>query len=143
MGYAAANLPLFWSSMSKMVEAYHDSQSLHLSAPSVALEGFCKFFTFMWVYTACPILGVVMENANESIDVIEVGGFIPTLLGSFVLGLFFFGLLEAGKLVEKPVAAMVAISDLEGLTVSMSNDLANLIDDPDGEVPVFLPNPSV
>jgi hypothetical protein len=140
---AAPNVPLFWSSFGKLVEVYHQTQSLQLSAPSVALEGFCKFFTFVWVYTMCPILAVSMEVDNVDGDAASaVGGFIPTIIGCFVLGLFFFGLLDAGKLVEKPVTAMVAVSDIEASTVNLSEDLANLIDDPDGEVPVFLPTPS-
>lgn len=141
---AAAEVPLFWGSFTNMVEVYHETQSLALSAPSVALEGFCKFFTFLWVYTVCPVLAITMQSDNTATDAkFEMGGFLPTIIGSFLVGLFFFGLLEAGKLVEKPVKAMVAISDLEALTVSLSEDLANLIDDPDGEVPVFLPSPSV
>jgi len=139
---AAAEVPLFWSSFTKMVEIYHETQSLALSAPSVALQGFCYFFTFVWVYTLCPVLAITMQSENPGAT-FPAGGFLPTLFGSFFVGLFFFGLLEAGKLVEKPIKAMVAVSDLEGLTVALSEDLTSLIDDPDGEVPVFLPSPSV
>jgi len=133
---SASNVALFNSELAKLIETYHAAQSMQLSPPSVALEGFTKFFTVVWVYTVCPIVSLTeLSHGSKSTS----AGFVMALCYSFVLGLFFFGLFEAGKLVVKPVKAIMAVTDLEEMTATLSDDLANLVDDPDGEVPVFLP----
>jgi len=133
---SASNVALFNAELTKLIETYHAAQSMQLSPPSVALEGFTKFFTVVWVYTVCPIISLT-ELSHESVS--TNAGFVLTICYSFILGLFFFGLFEAGKLVVKPVKAIMAVTDIVEMTSTLSDDLANLVDDPDGEVPVFLP----
>jgi predicted membrane chloride channel (bestrophin family) len=52
---------------------------------------------------------------------------------------FFFGLYEAGTLMEAPVKAVSTLVPLDDLKASLSDDLTTLVDDPEENVPVFLP----
>lgn len=131
----AEQVSLFSSEIADMITTYHASQSLSIAPPSVALEGFTKVFVVIWVYTLCPIIAITELRANPAGD--NTAGFVLSLFYTFLIALFYFGLFEAGKLVAKPFKAALAVVDLTELTSTLSDDLANLVDD--GEVPVFLP----
>ena len=57
---------------------------------------------------------------------------------SFGLSLFVFGLYEAGTVVEQPLKEAIDLVPLEASGFELSDDLSNLVDDPDSSVPVFL-----
>lgn len=138
---SATTVALLDGELTKLIETYHSAQSMQLAPPSVALEGFTKFFTVAWVYTVCPLVALT-EVASNQPGSEGTAGLVLTICYSFVISLFFFGLFEAGKLVEKPIKAIMAVTDLDDMTATLSDDLANLVDDPDGDVPVFLPAPT-
>jgi hypothetical protein len=43
--------------------------------------------------------------------------------------------------IEAPLATVVALIPIDEMGHTLSDDLSNLVDDPDDEVPVFLPRP--
>jgi predicted membrane chloride channel (bestrophin family) len=130
----AEQVSLFSGELASLIDTYHSSQALGLKPPSPALEGFTKLFTMIWVYTLCPVIAITELQANPAGE--NTAGFIIALCYTFFIALFYFGLFDAGKLVAKPFQAALAVVDLTAMTNTLSDDLANLVDD--GEVPVFL-----
>jgi predicted membrane chloride channel (bestrophin family) len=57
---------------------------------------------------------------------------------AFILSLFMFGLYEAGKVIEAPLQTVLNLVPLDDMSFTLSDDLTNLVDDPDNNVPVFL-----
>ena len=68
-------------------------------------------------------------------------GFFLALGYTFMTALFFFGLYEAGTIMEKPVAAVTQLVPLDDLKYALSADLTDLVDDPEDSVPIFLTPP--
>ena len=62
-------------------------------------------------------------------------GLILTVGYTAFISLFVFGLYEAGS--TDPLKAVTALSALEDITSSLSDDLSSLVDD--DAVPVFIP----
>ena len=65
-------------------------------------------------------------------------GTVVTFALTFMTTMFYFGLYEAGKLMEAPVATTAELIPLDTLSFALSDDITNLTDDPDQSVPVFL-----
>jgi len=120
-----------------LVDAYHGTLSLTLAPSTATLNSFSKFFVVVWVYTASPVLAL-KELADNSGGVFDAAGFVLALAYTFGCALFFFGLYEAGTIMEKPVAAVTQLLPLDDLKYSLSSDLTDLVDDPEDTVPVFL-----
>ena len=57
------------------------------------------------------------------------------------MALFMFGLYEAGNVIEVPFKAVLEMVPLDDLGHALSDDLTNLVDDPDNGVPVFIKKP--
>jgi len=65
-------------------------------------------------------------------------GTVVTFALTFLTAMFYFGLYEAGKLIESPVACTAELIPLDTLSFALSDDITDLTDDPDQSVPVFL-----
>jgi len=65
-------------------------------------------------------------------------GTVVTFALSFMTTMFYFGLYEAGKLMDSPVTTTAELIPLDTLSFALSDDITNLTDDPDQSVPVFL-----
>jgi predicted membrane chloride channel (bestrophin family) len=128
------------SELSKMLEAYHSAAAMQLAPMPASLSGFTYFFVVLWVYTACPAIAIVELKSNG--HDLSGAGMLLGLMYSFALSLFFFGLYEAGNIIEAPLKAVVALVPVDSMGFSLSDDLASLVDDPDGAVPVHLPKPT-
>jgi len=122
-----------------LVDAYHSSLSTTLAPSSITLNSFAKFFVVVWVYTASPVLACkeLAENPGAGMSM----GFFLALGYTFMTALFFFGLYEAGTIMEKPVAAVTQLVPLDDLKYALSADLTDLVDDPEDSVPIFLTPP--
>jgi hypothetical protein len=122
--------------ISDLIEAYHSALSVLLAPLPYSLGSFSYFFTCCFCYTVGPVIAF-----NELGDNLEFGtlGLTLTIFYTFVLSNFFFGLYEAGKNVEAPVKTLTSLLATDEMGYVLSDDLSNLIDDPD--VPVMLPRP--
>lgn len=122
--------------LSNLMDIYHKSRASQLMPMPASLSSFTSFFVVLWVYTACPVIAIAELHGNGV--AFNTVGTAVTFIMSFMVALFYFGLYEAGKLIEKPVEAIVSLVPLEALSYTLSDDLTNLTDDPDQSVPVFL-----
>ena len=100
--------------------------------------GFSYFFVVVWVYSMAPVIAMMEMHDNGDLN---NEGFGLGLAFSFFLALFYFGLYEAGKIIEQPLAGVVDLLPIDEMGHTLSDDLSNLVDDPNDEVPVFLPRP--
>ena len=107
-----------------------------------------------WVFSCALLLGGSSERIGMMLSVVVafmIACFAATLGGtasmggvglpmglSFGLSLFVFGLYEAGTVVEQPLKEAIDLVPLEASGFELSDDLSNLVDDPDSSVPVFL-----
>ena len=124
----------------ELVDAYHGSLAATLAPSTATLNSFSKFFVIVWVYTASPVLALKEVSANSG-GAFDTAGFVLALAYTFASALFFFGLYEAGTIMEKPVAAVTQLVPLDDLKYALSSDLTDLVDDPEDSVPVFLTPP--
>jgi predicted membrane chloride channel (bestrophin family) len=125
----------FVHEISNLIDSYHTTHGLLLSPMPASLNGFTYFFTMVWIYTAAPMIAVEEFTNNGGFD---SAGFFLALAYSFSMSLFMFGLYEAGKIIEAPLQAVLNLVPLDDMSFTLSDDLTNLIDDPDHKVPVFL-----
>jgi len=121
--------------LSSLMDVYHKTRGTQLAPMPASLSSFTKFFVVLWVYTACPVIAIAELHGN-GVE-FNTPGTAVTAVMSFMVSLFYFGLYEAGKLMETPVETTVSLIPLEGLSYTLSDDLTNLTDDPDQAVPVF------
>jgi len=119
-----------------VVDAYHGSLAQTLAPSPATLNAFSKFFVMLWVYTFAPVIALSELSENESVSMSS--GLLLTLLYTLGSALFFFGLYEAGTLMEAPVKAVSQVVPLDDLKYTLSEDLATLVDDPEDSVPIFL-----
>jgi len=122
--------------LSSLADVYHRSRGMQLTPMPAAFSSFTQCFVVLWVYTACPVIAVAELHDNSA--TFNTVGTAVTFVMSFVTALFYFGLYEAGKLMESPVESTIALIPLEAISYNLSEDLTNLTDDPDQAVPVFL-----
>eukprot|EP00908_Phaeocystis_cordata_P006915 Transcript_17561.p2 GENE.Transcript_17561~~Transcript_17561.p2 ORF type:complete len:342 (+),score=172.54 Transcript_17561:80-1105(+) len=119
-----------------VMDTYHKTRAMQLAPMPASLSSFTYFFVFLWVYTATPVIAVAeLHHNGPEFNLVGTG---VTFVMTFVLALFYFGLYEAGKLMESPVKATADLIPLETLSFALSDDITNLTDDPDQSVPVFL-----
>jgi len=124
---------LLMGKVTELVDGYHSSLAMLLAPMPVQLSTYTLFFVGCWTYTVGPTLAM-MELADEA-DFKKMGFFL-TIIYTFVLNLFFFGLYEAGNLVEAPLK--YALEQVDTDATDLSDELSSLVDD-DCSVPVFLP----
>lgn len=122
----------------KLTSCYQATNGLQFTPMPAMLNGFTYFFVVAWVYTITPVVAVMEMHENGKLN---NEGFGLSLAFTFFLALFFFGLFEAGKVIEAPLATVVTLIPIDEMGHTLSDDLSNLVDDPDDEVPVFLPRP--
>ena len=129
----------FVGEIAKVIDTYHASRAQLLAPMSASMGAFTYFFVVVWMYTVCVVIAW-----NEDTDAATLGGTasmggvgLPMGL-SFGLSLFVFGLYEAGTVVEQPLKEAIDLVPLEASGFELSDDLSNLVDDPDSSVPVFL-----
>lgn len=129
----------FVGEIAKVIDTYHASRAQLLAPMSASMGAFTYFFVVVWMYTVCVVIAW-----NEDTDTATLGGTasmggvgLPMGL-SFGLSLFVFGLYEAGTVVEQPLKEAIDLVPLEASGFELSDDLSNLVDDPDSSVPVFL-----
>jgi len=122
--------------VSSLMDVYHKTRAMQLAPMPASLSSFTYFFVFVWVYTACPVIAV-KELHDDQVSANMVGTVVTFAL-SFMTTMFYFGLYEAGKLMESPVATTAELIPLDTLSFALSDDITNLTDDPDQSVPVFL-----
>jgi predicted membrane chloride channel (bestrophin family) len=120
-----------------LITAYHLSLAQQLAPGPATLNSFAKLFVLVYVYTACPVIAMKELKDTDT----GLGPLIIALANSFFSALFFLGMYEAGKLMESPIKAVIATLPLDDLKFSLSEDLSDLVDDPDDSVPVFLTAP--
>jgi hypothetical protein len=119
----------------ELIDSYHASLS-HLLAPeALSLTSFTYFFTCTWAYTAGAALAV--SELGDNTGEFRGFGLGLTLAYTTFLSLFVFGLYEAGRILEEPLKAVMALIVTEDMSHSLSDDLASLVDD--ASVPVFFP----
>lgn len=131
---------VFESELVKLIEIYHTSHAMLVAPLPAMLSGFTYTFVVVWVYSFCPV--VVATQLAASSPLPYYGGLILSLSTTAFVSLFFFGLYEAGRVIEAPIKQVISLVPIETLTYALSDDLSNLIDDPDNAVPVFLPRPA-
>jgi len=119
--------------ISELVDAYHEALALVLAPVPSSLGSLTFFFTALFAYTLGPIIAF-----NELGDNLEFGslGLGLTVFYTAMLSLFYFGLYEAGKTVEAPLAELSSLLSTSEMGYALSTDLANLVDD--AEVPIML-----
>ena len=95
-----AQAAVLMGKVSDLVEAFHAALALYLAPLPSSLSSLAFFFTCLFSYTMGPIIAF-----NELGDNLEFAtlGLMLTVLYTFVLSLFFFGLFEAGKALEAPL----------------------------------------
>jgi len=120
-----------------VIDAYHGSLAQTLAPSPATLNSFCNVSVTLWVYTFAPVVAMNELNTNEGVRMMS--GLLHTLVYTFGSAFFFFGLYEAGTLMEAPVKAVSTLVPLDDLKASLSDDLTTLVDDPEENVPVFLP----
>lgn len=124
--------------LSDLIDAYSSSLAIAIAPAPVALSAFASFFTFVWVFTVCPIIALLeVDKATPT-----PAAFVLTIASTFFTALFFFGLFEAGNVVEAPLKTVLALTAVDNMCFSLSDDLSSLVDDPDQRVPVFMPRPA-
>lgn len=133
---SAEQISAVQTEISCIMDVYHKTRAMQLAPMPASLSSFTYFFVCLWVYTACPIMAVAV--LHDSTMKYNTFGMIVTASMSFLSTVFFFGLYEAGKLMEAPVKATADLIPLETLSFALSDDITNLTDDPDQAVPVFL-----
>ncbi|KAL1498755.1 hypothetical protein AB1Y20_014065 [Prymnesium parvum] len=121
----------------ELLDAYHGSLELALAPSSGTLESFSKFFVLIWVFTASPVLALKELSETGSAES-SPQGLALALAYTFASALFFFGLYEAGTVMDKPLRAITQLLPLDDLKYALSSDLTDLVDDPEDSVPVFL-----
>jgi len=119
-----------------LIDAYHATLSQTLAPSTATLNSFSKFFVYAWVYTAAPVLA--LKELSDNSGSLGSSGFFLALAYTFFCALFYFGLYEAGTIMEKPTDAVTKLLPLDDLQASLSADLTDLVDDPEDGVPVFL-----
>lgn len=122
----------FQGKVCELVTTYHETLALALAPPPLALTSFAYFFTATWAYSAGAMLAVTELSNNTYYT---SAGLILTVGYTAFISLFVFGLYEAGS--TDPLKAVTALSALEDITSSLSDDLSSLVDD--DAVPVFIP----
>ncbi|EOD23248.1 hypothetical protein EMIHUDRAFT_444211 [Emiliania huxleyi CCMP1516] len=122
----------------KLMKVYQDTHGLQFTPMPAMLNGFSYFFVVVWVYSMAPVIAMMEMHDNGDLN---NEGFGLGLAFSFFLALFYFGLYEAGKIIEQPLAGVVDLLPIDEMGHTLSDDLSNLVDDPNDEVPVFLPRP--
>jgi hypothetical protein len=125
----------FVQEVSNLIDNYHTTQGLLLSPMAASLNGFTYFFTIVWIYTAAPLIALEEQKQAAGYD---RAGFVLALAYSFTISLFMFGLYEAGKIMEAPLQAVLGAVPLDDMSWTLSDDLTNLVEDPDHKIPVFL-----
>jgi len=128
------------SELVKLMGVYHTSHAMLMAPLPAMLSGFTYTFVVLWVYSVCPV--VVATQLAASSPLSYYGGLVLSLLTTAFVSLFFFGLYETGKAIEAPLKQVISLVPLGALTYTLSDDLTNLIEDPDNAVPVFLPRPA-
>ncbi len=130
-------LAVFTTELIKLMEVYAATNGLQIAPMPAALNGFTYAFLIAWLYSVTPVVAVfeLHDNGHGSFNAL---GFGMSVGFSFFIGLFFFGLFEAGKLVEAPLKQAVKLIPLDDLGHTLSDDLSNLVEDPDDDIPVFL-----
>ena len=118
--------------VSDIIEAYHQSLALALAPTATAFASFTYTFTTIFVYTAGPLIAVNELESNTPGSF----GLGLTVFYTLMLALFYFGLLEAGKLLDAPISALAGLLAIEEMVYVLSDDLASIVDD--DSVPVFL-----
>jgi predicted membrane chloride channel (bestrophin family) len=132
----AEQVGTFCDELRRLIETHHTTHGLLLSPSPVALNSFSYFFTMVWVYWAIPLVASSVYAEEWSMG--TSGGFIMAAVYAFVLALFMFGLYEAGRVIEAPMQTVLQLVPLDDMSFTLSDDLTNLVDDPDHTVPVFL-----
>jgi len=128
----AEQTALVGSKISDMVATYHSTRAVLLAPSPVSLSSFTFFFTSAWAYTAGPAMALkLLETAPST-------GVLPLAVYTFSLSLFFFGLYQAGEIVEEPLVYVTELINTKDTAHTLSDDLASIIG---GDVPVFLPPP--
>jgi hypothetical protein len=122
--------------ISDLIEAYHMSLSNVLAPTTSAFASFTYTMTVIFVYTVGPIIAINELEANMQFGGV---GLSLTIFYTLLLSLFYFGLYEAGKPVDAPLASLTATLAIEEMFYVLSDDLSSLVDD--DSVPVFLPRP--
>jgi predicted membrane chloride channel (bestrophin family) len=122
--------------ISALMEAHAKTRAMQLAPMPSSLSSFTYCFVCAWVYTACPIIAVKELHDVEVSD--NMLGTAVTFGLTFMTTMFYFGLYEAGKLMESPVKTTAELTPLDTLSFALSDDITNLADDPDQSVPVFL-----
>ena len=130
-------LSTFTTELLKLMDIYQTTNGLQLTPMPSVLNGFTYAFLIAWVYSVTPVVAVfeLHDNGHSSFNSI---GFGMALGFTFFITLFFFGLFEAGKAVEAPLKQVVKLLPLDDLAHTLSDDLSNLVEDRDDEIPVFL-----
>lgn len=126
---------LFVSGVNELVATYHATLASFLSPLPVSLTSFTYVFTLLWVYTAGPVIAMNEIGRNG----VEPVALVLSLCFSFLLGIFFTGLYEAGKILEAPIHTAVTLLAIDEIGWSLSNGLSALVGD--GDIPVFMPAP--
>jgi len=119
-----------------LIDAYHSALTLLLAPVPYTLSSFAYFFTCFFCYTVGPIIAINELGDNMQFAGMGLG---LTIFYTFILSNFFFGLFEAGKTLEAPLKSLAASLATDDMGYVLSDDLSNLIDDPD--VPVLLTRP--
>jgi len=122
--------------VSALMDVYHKMRAMQLAPMPASVSSFTYCFVCVWVYTACPVIAVKELHDNQVSD--NMVGTVVTFALTFLTAMFYFGLYEAGKLIESPVACTAELIPLDTLSFALSDDITDLTDDPDQSVPVFL-----
>lgn len=82
----------------KLMTCYQATNGLQFTPMPAMLNGFTYFFVVAWVYTITPVVAVMEMHENGKLN---NEGFGLSLAFTFFLALFYFGLFEAGKVIQK------------------------------------------
>jgi hypothetical protein len=120
--------------VTEMIDAHQATLSISLAPAPVALSSFTFFFTAVWAYSVGPVLALSQIEEQTAPGM----GLMLTVLYSLFLNLFFFGLYEAGNIVEEPLKVVQELVSTAEMAHDISDDLSSLVG---GDVPNFLPKP--